>query len=46
MTFWDESLSKTSIPAGNSLKGIRIMTIHKAKGLEFHSVLIRFATGV
>lgn len=36
---WDESLHETSIP-GNEIDGIRICTIHSAKGLEFDTVII------
>ena len=36
---WDEKLHETTIPNGTS-DGIRIMTMHKSKGLEFHSVII------
>ena len=43
LAFWDEKLSRQSIPAGQ-VQGIRIMTIHKAKGLEFHTVFIPFCT--
>jgi ATP-dependent helicase/nuclease subunit A len=39
---WDTEMSTTSIPAGSSVQGIRILTIHKSKGLEFHTVLIPF----
>ena len=38
---WDEELYKKTIPNGNT-KGIRLMTIHKSKGLEFHSVIMPF----
>ena len=43
LTFWDERLSRQSIPA-ELVDGIRIITIHKAKGLEFHTVLMPFCT--
>lgn len=43
LAFWDEKLSRQSIPAGQ-VQGIRIMTIHKAKGLEFHTVFIPFCS--
>ncbi len=43
LAFWDERLSRQSIPAG-SIDGIRIISIHKAKGLEFHTVFIPFCT--
>jgi len=42
LTFWDEKMAQTSIPAGSGINGIRIMSIHKSKGLEFHTVLIPF----
>lgn len=38
---WDERLSQLAIPSGGT-DGIRAMTIHKAKGLEFHSVIVPF----
>lgn len=38
---WDEDLHEKTIPNGNT-NGIRLMTIHKSKGLEFHSVIIPF----
>ncbi|MBQ9665776.1 MAG: UvrD-helicase domain-containing protein [Bacteroidaceae bacterium] len=36
---WDEKLCEKTIPNGAS-DGVRIMTMHKSKGLEFHSVVI------
>jgi len=42
LKYWDEQMAGTSIPAGSAVNGIRIMSIHKAKGLEFHTVLIPF----
>jgi len=41
LKYWDESLHNKSIPSGEA-SGIRIMTIHKSKGLEFHTVFIPF----
>lgn len=41
LRYWDETLSTKSIPAGQ-VDGIRILTIHKAKGLEFHTVFMPF----
>ena len=38
---WDENIGEKSIPAENS-DSVRIMTIHKSKGLEFHTVIIPF----
>ena len=45
LAFWDERLSRQAIPAGQ-VNGIRIITIHKAKGLEFHTVFMPFCTWV
>lgn len=39
--FWDETLSGKTIPSGE-VEGIRIFSIHKSKGLEFHTVLLPF----
>ena len=36
---WDEKLCEKTIPNG-AADGVRIMTMHKSKGLEFHSVII------
>ena len=36
---WDEELCKTTIQS-NELEGIRIISIHKSKGLEFDNVII------
>ena len=38
---WDETLGAKTIPGGE-LEGIRIFSIHKSKGLEFHTVLIPY----
>lgn len=38
---WDEKFYKKSVPSVNS-DSITLMTIHKAKGLEFHSVIIPY----
>ena len=34
LTYWDEKLHSSSIPV-SSVAGVRILTIHKSKGLEF-----------
>ena len=39
--YWDETLCNKTIPSGE-MDGIRILSIHKSKGLEFHTVLIPF----
>lgn len=41
LTHWEEKLCFKSIPSGE-IEGIRILSIHKSKGLEFHTVLIPF----
>lgn len=41
VTYWDESLANMSI-ASNASDAISVMTIHKAKGLECHTVFIPF----
>ena len=39
--FWEETLCGKTIPSGE-MEGIRIFSIHKSKGLEFHTVLLPF----
>lgn len=39
--YWSETLCNKTIPSGE-MDGIRILSIHKSKGLEFHTVLIPF----
>ena len=39
--YWDETLCSKTIPSGE-MAGIRILSIHKSKGLELHTVLIPF----
>ncbi len=39
--YWDETLCSKTIPS-SEINGIRILSIHKSKGLEFHTVLIPF----
>lgn len=41
LKYWDETLCTQPIPTGE-MEGIRILSIHKAKGLEYHTVLIPF----
>lgn len=41
---WDDELSERSIPEGQE-ESVRIMTIHKSKGLEFHTVIVPFCFG-
>lgn len=41
ITYWEEKLHNKTIPSGE-VEGIRILSIHKSKGLEFHTVLLPF----
>lgn len=41
LEYWDNELHATAIPAGAS-EGIQAMTIHKSKGLEFHTVILPY----
>lgn len=41
LRYWDETLCSKTIPSGET-EGIRILSIHKSKGLEFHTVLLPF----
>ena len=42
LEYWNESLADASISAGEDFDGIRIVTIHKSKGLAYHTVLLPF----
>ena len=41
LTYWNETLYAKTIPSGE-ISGIRILSIHKSKGLEYHTVLLPF----
>lgn len=41
LTYWNETLYARTIPSGE-ISGIRILSIHKSKGLEYHTVLLPF----
>jgi len=43
LEFWDKNGSKFSIPSPEGNDAVRIMTIHKSKGLEFPVVIFPFA---
>ncbi|SHI44742.1 UvrD-helicase domain-containing protein [Flavobacterium terrae] len=43
LDFWNKSGSKFSVPSNENSDAIRIMTIHKSKGLEFPVVIFPFA---
>lgn len=41
LSHWDEVLSNKSIPS-SSVKGVQILTIHKSKGLAFHTLFLPY----
>ncbi len=41
LVYWDEKMCSTAIPAAE-VSGVRILTIHKSKGLEFHTIFAPF----
>nr|WP_315144254.1 UvrD-helicase domain-containing protein [uncultured Flavobacterium sp.] len=43
LLFWEKNGSKFSIPSPEGSNAVRIMTIHKSKGLEFPVVIMPFA---
>jgi len=43
LIFWDKNSGKFSIPSPEGNNAVRIMTIHKSKGLEFPVVIMPFA---
>ncbi|WP_309642207.1 UvrD-helicase domain-containing protein [Flavobacterium sp.] len=43
LNYWDKNSSKHSIPSPEGNNAVKIMTIHKSKGLEFPVVIIPFA---
>ena len=42
LKYWDEELQTKSVPSGTGIRGIRAMTIHRSKGLQFHTVLVPY----
>ncbi|MDO4881508.1 MAG: UvrD-helicase domain-containing protein [Capnocytophaga sp.] len=42
LTFWEEKKDKLSISAPDGVDAIKIMTVHKSKGLEFPVVIYTF----
>ena len=42
LEYWDEQSDACFLPASDTQEAIRIMTIHKSKGLEFKAVIIPF----
>ncbi len=42
LLWWNETGYKVSVRAGQDVDAVRLLTVHKAKGLEFEAVLIPF----
>lgn len=42
ISLWDRTLCEETVPM-EQIDGVQLLTIHKAKGLEFHSVIVPFA---
>ena len=40
LDFWDACKAQEKAPLPESMDAVRIMTMHKAKGLEFHTVIL------
>ncbi|HWR93662.1 MAG TPA: 3'-5' exonuclease, partial [Flavobacterium sp.] len=43
LNYWEKNIEKVSIPSPENKDAVKIMTIHKAKGLEFPIVIMPFA---
>ncbi|MCD8302295.1 MAG: UvrD-helicase domain-containing protein [Prevotellaceae bacterium] len=41
LQYWEETMKYKTIPAGE-VEGVRILTIHSAKGLQYHTVFIPY----
>lgn len=43
ITYWNDNFEKLSIPSPENTNAVKMMTIHKSKGLEFPVVIFPFA---
>jgi ATP-dependent exoDNAse (exonuclease V) beta subunit len=42
LQYWDEELKTKTVSTSAGMTGVRAMTIHKSKGLQFHTVIIPY----
>jgi len=42
LQYWDDELKSKTVASGTGVAGVRAMTIHKSKGLEFPTVIIPY----
>ncbi|MCL2413140.1 MAG: UvrD-helicase domain-containing protein, partial [Bacteroidales bacterium] len=42
LEYWSDELQNKTITVNAQVSGVRILTIHKSKGLEFHTVVVPF----
>jgi ATP-dependent exoDNAse (exonuclease V) beta subunit len=42
LEYWNDELQNKTITINAQISGVRILTIHKSKGLEFHTVVVPF----